>query len=190
MLAESDGAKGRGNEQFKLGKYLWAADHYTEAIEISEPGRGTPDIRAARAIYFSNRAQARIKMARAATAATACACAVATHSARLSQELFEQAAGDCTAALKLSPNNVKTLLRRSKAWEGQDKLIEAVDDMKKVVELSPCVQAALVAALGVGQIPLPESARVVWVAGWQRTGRSWRSWRWHRRSSSRGRRRR
>ena len=37
--------------------------------------------------------------------------------------------------------------------------------MKKVVELSPCVQAALVAALGVGQILLPESARVVWVAG-------------------------
>ena len=71
MLSESDGAKGRGNEQFKLGKYLWAADHYTEAIEISEPGRGTPDIRAARAIYFSNRAQARIKMVRAAAAAAA-----------------------------------------------------------------------------------------------------------------------
>ena len=46
-------------------------------------------------------------------------------------------ATDCTASLKLVPDNVKTLLRRCKAYEGQEKLIEAVDDMKKVVELSP-----------------------------------------------------
>ena len=113
-LATADEAKVAGNGHFKAGKWLWAADGYTEAIEISEPGRGTPQIRAARAIYFSNRAQARIKM-----------------------ELFEQAAADCSESLRLAPDNVKTLLRRSKAYEGQDKLVEAVDDMKKVVELSP-----------------------------------------------------
>jgi len=113
-LAAANEAKAGGNEHFKAGKWLWATDAYTEAIEVSEPGRGTPEIRAARAIYFSNRAQARIKM-----------------------ELFEQAEADCSESLKLAPDNVKTLLRRSKAWEGQDKLIEAVDDMKKVVELSP-----------------------------------------------------
>ena len=113
-LAAADEAKAAGNEHFKAGKWLWAADGYTEAIELSEPGRGNPEILAARAIYFSNRAQARIKM-----------------------ELFERAAADCSESLKLVPDNVKTLLRRAKAYEGQDKLIEAVDDMKKVVELSP-----------------------------------------------------
>ena len=113
-LAAAYEAKAAGNEHFKAGKWLWAADGYTEAIELSEPGRGNPEIRAARAIYFSNRAQARIKM-----------------------ELFEKATADCSESLKLVPDNVKTLLRRAKAYEGQDKLIEAVDDMKKVVELSP-----------------------------------------------------
>lgn len=113
-LEAANESKAVGNGHFKAGKWLWAADGYTEAIEISEPGRGNPEIQAARAIYFSNRAQARIKM-----------------------ELFEQAAADCSESLKLAPDNVKTLLRRSKAYEGQDKLIEAVDDMKKVVELSP-----------------------------------------------------
>lgn len=128
-LAAADEAKAGGNEHFKAGKWLWATDAYSEAIEISEPGRGNPEIRAARAIYFSNRAQARIKM-----------------------ELFEQAEADCSESLKLAPDNVKTLLRRSKAWEGQDKLIEAVDDMKKVVELSPvAVNKKALASLEVRQ---------------------------------------
>jgi hypothetical protein len=128
-LAAANEAKAAGNEHFKAGKWLWAADGYAEAIVISEPGRGTPEIRAARAIFFSNRAQARIKM-----------------------ELFEKAADDCNESLKLAPDNVKTLLRRSKAWEGQDKLIEAVDDMKKVVELSPVpANKKALAALEVAQ---------------------------------------
>ena len=128
-LALADEAKAAGNEHFKGGKWMWAADGYTEAIAISEPGRGTPSIRAARAIYLSNRAQARIKM-----------------------ELFEKASADCTASLKLAPDNVKTLLRRCKAYEGQDKLIEAVDDMKTVVELSPvAANRKALAALEVAQ---------------------------------------
>jgi tetratricopeptide (TPR) repeat protein len=116
VLEMANAAKAKGNEHFKLGKWAWACDHYSEALDISEPGAGTPTIVAARAVYISNRAQCRIKM-----------------------ELFEQAVADCTEALKLSPDNVKALLRRAKAYELMEtpKMIEAVDDLKRVAELEP-----------------------------------------------------
>ena len=114
MLAESTAAKEKGNEQFKAGKWSWACDHYSEAIDISARGRGVPEIIAARAVFFSNRAMSRLKM-----------------------ELYESAASDCTESLKLAPDNLKTLLRRAKAYELSEKLLEAVEDMKKVVEIAP-----------------------------------------------------
>ena len=100
ILSSANDAKLKGNEHFKLGKWAWACDHYSEALDLSDPGAGTPEIMTARAVYFSNRAQCRIKM-----------------------ELFDQAEKDCTAALELNPNHVKTLLRRAKARElSKDKL--------------------------------------------------------------------
>eukprot|EP01052_Picozoa_sp_SAG31_P010447 SAG31_NODE_572_length_13974_cov_28.935640_17_plen_107_part_00 len=94
MLAEATSAKEKGNEQFKAGKWSWACDHYSEALDISASGRGHSSVDAARAVFFSNRAMARLKM-----------------------ELYEAAAADCTESLKLVPDNLKTLLRRTKAYE-------------------------------------------------------------------------
>ena len=107
-------AKEKGNEQFKAGKWAWAVDHYSEAIDISERGKHSEAVRPVRAVFFSNRAMARLKM-----------------------ELYEAAAADCTVSLELAPDNLKTLLRRAKAYEDSEKLLDAVEDMKKVVELAP-----------------------------------------------------
>ena len=46
-------------------------------------------------------------------------------------------------ALALQPNHVKALLRRAQAREELEKMQEALDDMKKVVEIDPKNREAL-----------------------------------------------
>lgn len=42
---------------------------------------------------------------------------------------------DCTRAIELDPDYLKAYLRRSKLYERNDKLDEALEDLKKVLEI-------------------------------------------------------
>ncbi|XP_057514645.1 uncharacterized protein LOC130796330 [Actinidia eriantha] len=50
---------------------------------------------------------------------------------------YEDTIKDCTKALELNPNYVKSLLRRGEAHEKLEHFEEAIADLKKVVELDP-----------------------------------------------------
>ncbi|XP_055478649.1 sperm-associated antigen 1 [Psammomys obesus] len=63
---------------------------------------------------YNNRAQAEIKLQR-----------------------WESALQDCEKALELEPGNVKALLRRATTYKHQNKLQEAVDDLKRVLQVEP-----------------------------------------------------
>jgi len=49
---------------------------------------------------------------------------------------------DCTAALKLAPDNVKALLRRGLAYERSEKLQAGLEDLRKALALNPGTQMA------------------------------------------------
>lgn len=49
---------------------------------------------------------------------------------------------DCSLALELQPKYVKALMRRSQAYERQDKLEEALADVNAVLEVDPTVALA------------------------------------------------
>uniref|UniRef100_A0A8C6HCN5 Sperm-associated antigen 1 n=1 Tax=Mus spicilegus TaxID=10103 RepID=A0A8C6HCN5_MUSSI len=66
------------------------------------------------AIAYNNRAQAEIKLQR-----------------------WSSALEDCEKALELDPGNVKALLRRATTYKHQNKLQEAVDDLRKVLQVEP-----------------------------------------------------
>lgn len=51
---------------------------------------------------------------------------------------IESAIQDCTRAIELNPNYLKVYIRRSKLLERTDKLDEALEDIKKVLEID-CV---------------------------------------------------
>lgn len=48
---------------------------------------------------------------------------------------IESAIQDCTRAIELNPDYLKAYIRRSKLFERNDKLDEALEDLKKVLEL-------------------------------------------------------
>lgn len=48
---------------------------------------------------------------------------------------IESAIQDCTRAIELDPDYLKAYIRRSKLFERNDKLDEALDDLKKVLEI-------------------------------------------------------
>lgn len=48
---------------------------------------------------------------------------------------IESAIQDCTRAIELDPDYVKAYIRRSKLYERNDKLDEALEDLKKVLEI-------------------------------------------------------
>ena len=100
-------------EFFKAGDLAAALECYTEAIELC------PSYVEERAVFFANRAVVHRKFGSAA-----------------------DVEADCTAALALQPNHVKALLRRAQAREELEKMQEALDDMKKVVEIDPSVAEA------------------------------------------------
>lgn len=67
-----------------------------------------------RAILFSNRAAARLHL-----------------------DQKEQAISDCTRAINLNPDYLRALLRRAELYEKTDKLEEALEDYKKILERDP-----------------------------------------------------
>jgi tetratricopeptide (TPR) repeat protein len=48
---------------------------------------------------------------------------------------IESAIQDCTRAIELDPNYLKAYIRRSKLFERNDKLDEALEDLKKVLDI-------------------------------------------------------
>ncbi|XP_036912682.1 tetratricopeptide repeat protein 1 isoform X2 [Sturnira hondurensis] len=111
---ESTSLKEEGNEQFKKGDYIEAENSYTRALQMC-PSCFQKD----RSILFSNRAAARMK-----------------------QDKKEMAISDCSKAIQLNPSYIRALLRRAELYENTDKLDEALEDYKSVLEKDPSVHQA------------------------------------------------
>lgn len=99
--------KKRGNDEFKSGAYLESIQSYTEALRSCPLSRSEE-----RAVFYANRAAAKVQL-----------------------ERKESAIDDCKKAVELNPNYVRAYMRRAKLYEETDKLDESLEDYKKVVEL-------------------------------------------------------
>ncbi|XP_028451742.1 tetratricopeptide repeat protein 1 [Perca flavescens] len=99
--------KEKGNSQFKAGDWAEAERSYTEAL-----GFCPVCFSRERAVLFSNRAAARLHL-----------------------ELKDSAISDCSRAIELNPDYVRALLRRAELYEQTEKLDEALEDYKKVLDL-------------------------------------------------------
>nr|KAF6347580.1 tetratricopeptide repeat domain 1 [Pipistrellus kuhlii] len=111
---ESTRLKEEGNEQFKKGDYIEAESSYSQALQTC-PSCFQKD----RSILFSNRAAARMK-----------------------QDKKEMAISDCSKAIQLNPSYIRALLRRAELYESTDKLDEALEDYKSILEKDPSVHQA------------------------------------------------
>ncbi|XP_070773642.1 tetratricopeptide repeat protein 1 isoform X1 [Enoplosus armatus] len=101
--------KEKGNSHFKAGEWLEAERSYKEALVLCPVCFSRE-----RAVLFSNRAAARLHL-----------------------DLKDQAISDCTRAIELNPDYVRALLRRAELYEQTEKLDEALEDYKKVLERDP-----------------------------------------------------
>ncbi|XP_030697092.1 tetratricopeptide repeat protein 1 [Globicephala melas] len=111
---ESSRLKEEGNEQFKKGDYVEAESTYSRALQMC-PSSFQKD----RSILFSNRAAARMK-----------------------QDKKEMAISDCSKAIQLNPSYIRAILRRAELYEKTDKLDEALEDYKSILEKDPSVHQA------------------------------------------------
>ncbi|XP_038596146.1 tetratricopeptide repeat protein 1 [Tachyglossus aculeatus] len=111
---ESARLKEEGNEQFKKGEYTEAESSYSRALQTC-PACYRPD----RSILFSNRAAARMK-----------------------QDKKDAALIDCSKAIELNPNYIRAILRRAELYEKTEKLDEALEDYKSILEKDPSVHPA------------------------------------------------
>ncbi|XP_065729681.1 tetratricopeptide repeat protein 1 [Phocoena phocoena] len=111
---ESSRLKEEGNEQFKKGDYIEAESTYSRALQMC-PSSFQKD----RSILFSNRAAARMK-----------------------QDKKEMAISDCSKAIQLNPSYIRAILRRAELYEKTDKLDEALEDYKSILEKDPSVHQA------------------------------------------------
>ncbi|XP_056586559.1 tetratricopeptide repeat protein 1 [Triplophysa dalaica] len=111
---ESLELKEKGNTQFKSGEHVEAEESYTAALQVCPVHYGKE-----RSILFSNRA-----------------------AARLHQDKKEAAISDCSKAIELNSNYVRAILRRAELYEKTDKLDEALEDYKTVLEKDPGIPAA------------------------------------------------
>ncbi|KAG6586033.1 Tetratricopeptide repeat protein 1, partial [Cucurbita argyrosperma subsp. sororia] len=108
-LAEANIAKMAGNKLFGEGKYEEALLEYDRALTIS------PDMPSAvelRSICQANRGACFLK-----------------------QEKYDDTVKACSKAIELNPAYVKALSRRAEAREKLEHFEEAINDMKKILEL-------------------------------------------------------
>ncbi|XP_057676314.1 tetratricopeptide repeat protein 1 [Corythoichthys intestinalis] len=106
--------KEEGNSHFKNGDWSAAEQSYTRALRLC-PRRFASE----RAVLFSNRAAARLRL-----------------------ERKEDGISDCSRALELNPDYVKALLRRAELYEQTEQLEKALEDYQKVLERDPRHAAA------------------------------------------------
>lgn len=114
---EANEFKLKGNEQFKNGKFTESSKTYTQALRICPLAFGKD-----RAMIYSNRAAAKMKL-----------------------DIKEGAIEDCTKAVELDDGYLKAYFRRAQLYEVTDKLDEALNDYKKVIEIDPLHRDALYA---------------------------------------------
>ncbi|KAI4877602.1 hypothetical protein NFI96_027356 [Prochilodus magdalenae] len=112
--ANSMALKETGNAQFKSGDHCEAEESYTAALKICPVCHSKE-----RSILFSNRAAARLHL-----------------------DKKEEAISDCSRAIELNPNYVRAILRRAELYEKTEKLDEALEDYKIVLEKDPSIPAA------------------------------------------------
>ncbi|KAG9265720.1 tetratricopeptide repeat protein 1 [Astyanax mexicanus] len=112
--AESMALKEKGNAQFKSGDHKEAEEFYTSALKICPVCYSKE-----RSILFSNRAAARLHL-----------------------DKKEEAISDCSKAIELNPNYLRAILRRAELYEKTEKLDEALEDYKNVLEKDPSIPAA------------------------------------------------
>lgn len=120
---ESVVLKEKGNGEFKKGEHVEAEASYTAALHMC-PFSCSKE----RSILFSNRAAAR------------------SH-----QDKKEEAIKDCTKAIELNPDYVRALLRRAELYERTEKLDEALEDYKVVLEKDPGLPVAREACMRLPQ---------------------------------------
>lgn len=106
-------AKLEGNDHFKDSRYEHAIESYTRALQTIEE---IPE----KATVFSNRA----------------ACFYQLRS-------YEEVVRDCTEALTLVPNHVKSLLRRGLAYDSLEKPKLALQDLQQVLIFEPNTAIAI-----------------------------------------------
>ncbi|KAG7465141.1 hypothetical protein MATL_G00173030 [Megalops atlanticus] len=120
---ESTKLKEAGNAQFKKGEHAESEASYTAALRVC-PVYYSKE----RSILFSNRAAARLHL-----------------------DKKEEAIADCTKAIELNPNYIRAILRRAELYDKTDKLDEALEDYKAVLEKDPSVQQAKAACMRLPQ---------------------------------------
>nr|KAF6449256.1 tetratricopeptide repeat domain 1 [Rousettus aegyptiacus] len=96
------------------GDYIEAESSYSQALQMC-PSCFQKD----RSVLFSNRAAARMK-----------------------QDKKEMAISDCSKAIQLNPSYIRAILRRAELYEKTDKLDEALEDYKSILEKDPSVHQA------------------------------------------------
>ncbi|XP_068086042.1 tetratricopeptide repeat protein 1 [Anabrus simplex] len=117
LRTEAEDLKCIGNDLFKAGKYVESAQKYTEALRIC-PLAFDKD----RAILYSNRAAAKVKL-----------------------NFKTEAIEDCTKAVTLDSTYLKAFYRRAQLYEETDKLDEALADYQTILQLDPLHREALYA---------------------------------------------
>jgi hypothetical protein len=105
--------KQRGNAQYTARNYDAALLLYSEALALAPL---ESEHAYSRAVFYSNRAACHFQL-----------------------EDFRRVIDDCTAAIVLSPRYVKVIMRRAKAFEKLENLEDAIDDLKRVLEVDPAV---------------------------------------------------
>jgi len=114
-IKEAEEIKAKGNTEFLQGEFEKAVNFYTEAMTIC------PKVaKKSLAVLFGNRAACYVKM---------------------KENL--PAIKDCTSALDLDQYYIKVRIRRAQAYEAEEKLEEAFEDYKKVLELDRTSKVAI-----------------------------------------------
>ena len=101
-----------GNDHLRAGRLESARDCYSRALETCEEPAEV-------AALHCNRALAELKLGQ-----------------------HTKCVADCDAAIAMQPRYGKAFFRRAQAREELEKMQEALDDMKKVVEIDPSVAEA------------------------------------------------
>lgn len=108
-----------GNKHFNSGRFEAAVVSYTDALATCLLCHSVD-----RAIMYSNRAAAKMKL-----------------------QQYEDAIADCTKALEFNPDYMKALLRRAELYEKTDKLDEALEEYTKALERDCSLHVARAACM-------------------------------------------
>ena len=115
------------------------------------------DFRNDRSVFYANRAASKQKLV-SGTVSTSIFSIIFVlfyQCIKTLQTRKESAIQDCTKAVELNSSYVKAYLRRAVLYEESDKLDEALEDYKKVLEFDPRNQEAMSASMvGVPNIRL------------------------------------